>query len=42
MRLFVGIEFPENIIAALETVQAKLRGNSQRGRFKRRENFTSR
>ncbi|MDR7867235.1 MAG: RNA 2',3'-cyclic phosphodiesterase [Sporomusaceae bacterium] len=39
MRLFVGIEFPEKSLAALEAVQAKLRGNSQRGRFKRRENF---
>lgn len=39
MRLFVGIEFPENIIAALEKVQAGLRGHSERGRFKRRENF---
>ncbi len=39
MRLFVGIEFPERIVAALEAVQAELRGHSQRGRFKRRENF---
>jgi 2'-5' RNA ligase len=39
MRLFVGIELPEKIIAALEAVQAELRGRSQRGRFKRRENF---
>ncbi len=39
MRLFVGIEFPEKIVAALAAVQAELRGHSQRGRFKRRENF---
>jgi 2'-5' RNA ligase len=39
MRLFVGIEFPEKVIAALSAVQAELRANSQRGRFKRRENF---
>lgn len=39
MRLFVGIEFPENIIAALEQIQGRLRQNSERGRFKRRENF---
>ena len=39
MRLFVGIELPEEAIAALAAVQAELRGNSRRGRFKRRENF---
>ncbi|MDT8901925.1 RNA 2',3'-cyclic phosphodiesterase [Anaeroselena agilis] len=39
MRLFVGIEFPEEIVVALEAVQAELRGNCRRGRFKRRENF---
>lgn len=39
MRLFVGIEFPANIIEALVAVQGELRGNCERGRFKRRENF---
>ncbi len=39
MRLFIGIEFPEKIVVALAAVQAELRGYSQRGRFKRRENF---
>lgn len=39
MRLFIGIEFPERVIAALTAVQGELRANSQRGRFKRRENF---
>lgn len=39
MRLFVGIEFPEKVVAALEAIQAVLCGNCQRGRFKRRENF---
>ena len=39
MRLFIGIEFPERVIAALAAAQSELRGNSVRGRFKRRENF---
>jgi 2'-5' RNA ligase len=39
MRLFIGIEFPEKTVAVLAAVQAELRGHSQRGRFKRRENF---
>lgn len=39
MRLFVAIEFPEEIINSLTAVQQKIRGNVERGRFKRSENF---
>jgi 2''-5'' RNA ligase len=39
MRLFIGIEFPEPVIAALSAAQAQLRADCERGRFKRWENF---
>lgn len=39
MRLFVAIEFPEKIKAALTSVQQEIRGKVEKGRFKRSENF---
>lgn len=39
MRLFIGIELPAPVAAALAGYQDILRGKSGRGRFKRQENF---
>lgn len=39
MRLFIGIEFPVDVITALTVVQREIRANVERGRFKRGENF---
>lgn len=39
MRLFIAIEFPENIKTALEQSAALVRGACGRGSFTRRENF---
>jgi 2'-5' RNA ligase len=39
MRLFVGIEFPDAVLDALVQCQETLRGYTQKGRFKRPENF---
>ena len=39
MRLFIGIEFPPTVAAALAKCQNDLRQRAERGRFKRQENF---
>ncbi|MDR3591479.1 MAG: RNA 2',3'-cyclic phosphodiesterase [Negativicutes bacterium] len=39
MRLFIGIEFPPQVLTALADCQGKLRATTKRGRFKRQENF---
>jgi 2'-5' RNA ligase len=39
MRLFVAVEFPAAILAALAALQREIRGKVERGRFKRSENF---
>jgi 2'-5' RNA ligase len=39
MRLFIAVEFPANILAALAALQREIRGKVERGRFKRSENF---
>jgi len=39
MRLFIGIEFPPQVLAALVDCQNRLRTSAKSGRFKRQENF---
>lgn len=39
MRLFVGVEFPGPVLAALTQCQDVLRGYTQKGRFKHPDNF---
>lgn len=39
MRLFIAVEFPADILAALTELQREIRAKVERGRFKRSENF---
>ncbi|MDR3565173.1 MAG: RNA 2',3'-cyclic phosphodiesterase [Negativicutes bacterium] len=39
MRLFIGVEFPPQILRALAECQSRLRALSKRGRFKHWDNF---
>ncbi|KYZ75753.1 hypothetical protein AXX12_11130 [Anaerosporomusa subterranea] len=39
MRLFISVEFPADILAALTELQREIRAKVERGRFKRSENF---